>query len=388
MLDIDHINTNEWTQRDYPIPARREKNKVGVVIARSVLNEISAHGKSRMDVEVCGVLVGDAYQDIQGPFIYVDASIRGLHSDNQVAQVTFTAETWAHIQKQLDDKYSDRRIIGWYHTHPGFGIFLSGMDMFIHENFFNTAEQLAVVYDPHSGEEGLFVWRDGNAKREKIVVHENAPAEHPSDEPVLPPPVPRLLAAAGDDALRKRVRTLERRQQLLTLALIAVALIAFALPVLLSSMLGDNRPRPNGIRWIKGKAAPTPEEVPKKSRAEDKSHGGQNVLKTKPPIAPQGSKESEDALDPEKRDNRFSLPNSGATKENPSPGRPPKVDEEEVDEEEVDEEEVDEEEVDEEEVDDEEVEDEEDEDEEDEPDDPAENNTPSDPSAASPVKLN
>ena len=246
MLDIDRLDTSDWISRDYPIPERRTEGGVDVVIARSVLNEIHAHGKSRMDVEVCGVLVGETYRDKRGPFIYVDASIRGLHSDNQVAQVTFTAETWTHIQKQIDEKYSDRRILGWYHTHPGFGIFLSGMDMFIHENFFNSAEQLALVYDPHSEEQGVFVWRDSNANREEAVVHENEPPALPNSDPLFSTAVPQISAAAGDEILWKRVKTLERRQQLLTCALLILAIIAIALPLLLVSNELPKGPDPGG----------------------------------------------------------------------------------------------------------------------------------------------
>ena len=73
--------------------------------------------------------------------------------------VTFTAETWQHIHDTMDRDHPDEKILGWYHTHPGFGIFLSDMDIFICDNFFNLPWQVAFVYDPQSGEEGNFIWR-------------------------------------------------------------------------------------------------------------------------------------------------------------------------------------------------------------------------------------
>ena len=48
----------------------------------------------------------------------------------------------------MDAEHSEERIVGWYHTHPGFGIFLSGMDLFIQDHFFNLPWQVAFVYDP------------------------------------------------------------------------------------------------------------------------------------------------------------------------------------------------------------------------------------------------
>ncbi len=38
--------------------------------------------------------------------------------------------------------------MGWYHTHPDFGIFLSDRDRFIHEHFFSGPGQVAHVIDP------------------------------------------------------------------------------------------------------------------------------------------------------------------------------------------------------------------------------------------------
>jgi proteasome lid subunit RPN8/RPN11 len=72
--------------------------------------------------------------------------------------VTFTQDTWEHIYKVKDSEYPDDRIVGWYHSHPGFGVFLSDHDTFIHKNFFSSEQQVAWVYDPHSDEEGCFGW--------------------------------------------------------------------------------------------------------------------------------------------------------------------------------------------------------------------------------------
>jgi proteasome lid subunit RPN8/RPN11 len=141
------------------------------------LDAIHAHGSSRTDVEVCGVLVGRGYRDKIGPWVYVEAAIRGHHAGSQLAQVTFTAETWAYMQGVMDQEYPDQRIIGWYHTHPGFGIFLSPMDLFIHENFFSAPEQVAIVYDPVARKEGLFVWRRGAAVEAPFQVEQDHTAE-------------------------------------------------------------------------------------------------------------------------------------------------------------------------------------------------------------------
>ncbi len=64
-----------------------------------------------------------------------------------------------------DQKYPNERIVGWYHSHPGFGVFLSDHDTFIHKNFFSSPGQVAWGFDPHSDEEGCFGWVDGRIER-------------------------------------------------------------------------------------------------------------------------------------------------------------------------------------------------------------------------------
>ncbi|HWL09973.1 MAG TPA: Mov34/MPN/PAD-1 family protein [Planctomicrobium sp.] len=173
--DLASAATRLWPEKPFPVSGMGERPFVPVVIRQSVLNAIMKHGQSRLDAEICGVLVGNGYRDALGAFLFVEASIPGEHSDNQLTQVTFTSETWSHIHQELDRRYADLRILGWYHTHPGFGIFLSEMDLFIHENFFNSGDQLALVYDPHQEERGLFTWQQGNVKPQDFVIDQDVP---------------------------------------------------------------------------------------------------------------------------------------------------------------------------------------------------------------------
>ena len=38
-------------------------------------------------------------------------------------------------------------VLGWYHTHPGWGLFLSAHDQFIHGNFYGGPHHVALVID-------------------------------------------------------------------------------------------------------------------------------------------------------------------------------------------------------------------------------------------------
>jgi proteasome lid subunit RPN8/RPN11/exonuclease VII small subunit len=115
--------------------------------------------------EVGGILVGDVLRDENGPYIRVDAIIEALHAEESGTELTITHATWNHIHQQMDTIHTGKRIIGWYHTHPNFGIFLSERDHFIQQSFFNLAFQIALVYDPVQREHGIFTWRENKPWR-------------------------------------------------------------------------------------------------------------------------------------------------------------------------------------------------------------------------------
>lgn len=168
--DADAIPANQWLRRNMPRGVTGRTNAFQVVFASTVIDDIRAHGLSSPDAEVCGVLVGNVYTDNHGPWCRVTANIRGNGAAGRNAQVTFTGETWAHINHLMDTQHREERIVGWYHTHPGFGIFLSEMDLFIQENFFGEPWQIAYVDDPKGGDQGVFVWEKGAAVRRQHLV--------------------------------------------------------------------------------------------------------------------------------------------------------------------------------------------------------------------------
>lgn len=135
-----------------------------VYFAPEVHAGIHAHASAKTDVEICGVLVGVWERDADGPFARISEYIRCNSATQKFAEVTFTHESWSQINKEMDTRFSDLRIIGWYHSHPDFGIFLSDRDGFIQQNFFSGPGQVAFVVDPVRHLEGLFEWRDGKTE--------------------------------------------------------------------------------------------------------------------------------------------------------------------------------------------------------------------------------
>jgi proteasome lid subunit RPN8/RPN11 len=134
---------------------------VKLQIDSEVTRRIRQHARAHMKTEVCGVLIGELCDDT----VEVQASIEASSAAQAGTHVTFTQDAWEEIYRVKDETYPDHRIVGWYHSHPGFGVFLSEHDTFIHRNFFSSPNQVAWVYDPHTDEEGCFGWFEGQIQR-------------------------------------------------------------------------------------------------------------------------------------------------------------------------------------------------------------------------------
>lgn len=172
-------------------------------IEASVLAQIRAHAATSLAAEICGVLLGTPDSGVTAAIAGSDAVEAGTH-------VTFTHQTWQHIYSVKDTSYPDLAILGWYHSHPGFGVFLSDHDTFIHQNFFSAPHQLAWVVDPVSGEEAAFGWCDEQIVRlpQLLIVDSLQPSANGGPEPVLAPassasqPAAAQIATQDDSPLR------------------------------------------------------------------------------------------------------------------------------------------------------------------------------------------
>ena len=172
---------------------------VRVTLSRSAYADLIAHVKEELDSEVCGVLVGEFCEDDRGLYVSVEAAVRGKSARGGGAHVTYTQETWNEIYQVIDRDYPKRRIVGWYHSHPGFGVVLSENDLFIHRHFFAGRGQVAYVGDPLGGDEAVCVntadgiahlprfWVDGRERKCRIVS---------TDSPDGSPPNPDLAELA------------------------------------------------------------------------------------------------------------------------------------------------------------------------------------------------
>jgi proteasome lid subunit RPN8/RPN11 len=134
-----------------------------IFLDRGTADAIERHALRDTSVELGGILLGKECLDDQTgqPFVWVTESLEAKHYENTQASFTYTHDSWEEITRERDRLHPELDIVGWYHTHPDFGVFLSGHDLFIHRHFFAQPLQVAYVVDPIRQTRGFFRWRDG-----------------------------------------------------------------------------------------------------------------------------------------------------------------------------------------------------------------------------------
>jgi proteasome lid subunit RPN8/RPN11 len=143
----------------YEVPGPAD---VPIFLDRRTADAIERHALSDTSVELGGILLGKECLDTATgfPFVWITQSLEAKHYANTQASFTYTHDSWEEITRQRDQLHPDCDIVGWYHTHPNFGIFLSHHDLFIHQHFFAQPLQVAYVVDPINQSRGFFQWRE------------------------------------------------------------------------------------------------------------------------------------------------------------------------------------------------------------------------------------
>lgn len=78
--------------------------------------------------------------------IYVDQLLKVIPENNSSSTIEFGSQAWTALDDVLS-KNPDSTALGWFHTHPGHGIFLSPADLNVSYTYFNRPYQIALLLD-------------------------------------------------------------------------------------------------------------------------------------------------------------------------------------------------------------------------------------------------
>jgi proteasome lid subunit RPN8/RPN11 len=153
-----------------------EPGGVSIFMPRDTRVRLREEARRSHEEERGGMLVGDVFRDPAGGGWLVEVADFTVNEAtiSNITVLKHTFETWRQNRATLRERFADKRVVGWYHTHlveasvpTGHGgevehtrLFFSSDDVFMHQTFFPEPWYVALVLDP-DGDERFFVNRDG-----------------------------------------------------------------------------------------------------------------------------------------------------------------------------------------------------------------------------------
>ncbi len=131
-----------------------------VRIDEEVFEEIEQFAAQDRYTECAGLLLGEVRIENGERVIHIKAACPATEAEGTRTSVRMTLSAWESALWTRDAEYPELRTLGWFHTHPGAGIFVSDADVFVHKHFFPHANMVAYVLDPTTGRDGFFYWHN------------------------------------------------------------------------------------------------------------------------------------------------------------------------------------------------------------------------------------
>jgi proteasome lid subunit RPN8/RPN11 len=156
----------------YPTHFRPEAAELRVYLLRKVKQHIEKHAAKSSPKECAGILFGHPFQTQDNiVFTIVSGALTVATPDAGHAHVSVDIEQLQVTIDKAKSKYPGQVPVGWYHSHPGWGIFLSGTssepdaDMFVVNHVFPQKWQISIVADPISRGDNFGIFVSPHGKR-------------------------------------------------------------------------------------------------------------------------------------------------------------------------------------------------------------------------------
>lgn len=126
-----------------------------VYISSLALLKMLKHGRAGVPMEVMGLMLGEFVDDYTVSVVDVFAMPQ---SGTGVSVEAVDPVFQARMLDMLRQTGRPEMVVGWYHSHPGFGCWLSGVDINTQQSFEALSERaVAVVVDPIQSVKGKVI---------------------------------------------------------------------------------------------------------------------------------------------------------------------------------------------------------------------------------------
>ncbi|HET6874477.1 MAG TPA: Mov34/MPN/PAD-1 family protein [Acidimicrobiales bacterium] len=151
-----------------------------IVMSDLARERVARHLSEDTGVECGGILVGK----VEDGTLLIRSAIEARRAVGTATSLTFTHEAWDEVNAVMAREHPDEKMVGWYHSHPDVGIFLSEYDTFIQSNFFGEPWQVAYVVDPIRDESAFFGWQGSELVQRPEASDDRGPVREPPPPPL------------------------------------------------------------------------------------------------------------------------------------------------------------------------------------------------------------
>jgi proteasome lid subunit RPN8/RPN11 len=153
-------------------PRKKPVENFEICITKNSIDKMIMHCRDFAEerLEVMGFLIGDVYKWND---IYITNAKDAVTTDLDATSISvkFARDGFDELFAKLDEIPFEYILVGWYHSHPGLGCFLSETDIDTQRRMFNKPFHIAMVVDPIKGQTRAYKLKDEGYVRRKFVVY-------------------------------------------------------------------------------------------------------------------------------------------------------------------------------------------------------------------------
>jgi len=150
-----------------------------VSISNVAIEKVRTHAQENVEKEVIGLLTGRMEDSV----LVIEDAITGEMTSSETG-ASLTPEAMAKIADRIIRGEVQGNIVGWYHSHPGFGVFISDIDMRTQMKLQQFSPYIvSLVIDPTRNEIGFFT-ANMHTKSPVLISEEYTHMFNPGEEAI------------------------------------------------------------------------------------------------------------------------------------------------------------------------------------------------------------
>lgn len=120
------------------------------------------YARSSATGEKLAVLMGKHLMIDGKNTVFISGVIQARFTEKLKGMETITGQSWKYISEEIEKYFPDLEIVGWMHSRPSFGAFVTSRDEAYHKKVFGGKDQVFFVVDPVDRQDRFYVLNENS----------------------------------------------------------------------------------------------------------------------------------------------------------------------------------------------------------------------------------